>query len=119
HRTPWYRPKPVRILRPSSLDVYGREPVKTPSIPLDKGMARKLSAGLGWFSLGLGAAQLAVPGRVNSLIGVQDTARARLLQRLFGAQEVGMGMGIFAVPRRDMIVWNRVAGDAIHISLMA
>lgn len=91
----------------------------TPSLPLDKGMARKLSAGLGWFSLGLGAAQLAVPGHINSLIGVRDTGGTRMLQRLFGAQEVGMGMGIFSAPRRDLIVSSRVAGDAVHISLMA
>jgi uncharacterized membrane protein len=93
--------------------------VKTPSILVSNDVARKLSAGLGWFSLGLGAAQLAVPGKVNALIGVRDTDRARLLQRLFGAQEVSMGMGIFSVPRRDMLVWTRVAGDAIHISLMS
>jgi uncharacterized membrane protein len=80
--------------------------------------ARRLASGLGWFSLGLGAVQLIAPGRLNALIGVHDTGRARLLQRLFGMQEVTMGMGIFSAPRRDIPVWSRVAGDATHLALM-
>lgn len=90
----------------------------TRSLPISSDMARRLASGLGWFSLGLGAAQAAVPGRVNALIGIPDTDRNRLLQRLFGAQELTMGMGIFAAPRRDLPVWSRVAGDVVHVSLM-
>lgn len=90
----------------------------TPSLPISTGTARKLATGLGWFSLGLGAAQAAVPGKVNDLIGVPDTSRNRLLQRLFGAQELTMGFGIFASPRRDLPVMSRVAGDLVHITLI-
>jgi len=90
----------------------------TRAIPVSTDTAKKLASGLGWFSLGLGAVQTVAPGRVNALIGVPDTGRNRLLQRLFGLQELTMGMGIFSVPRRDLPVMSRVAGDVVHISLM-
>lgn len=90
----------------------------TSSLSINTDTARKLASGLGWFSLGLGAAQAIAPGRINALIGVPDTGRNRLLQRLFGAQELAMGMGIFSVPRRDLPIASRVAGDVVHVTLM-
>lgn len=93
--------------------------METRSVPISSDMARRLSSGLGWFSLGLGAVQTALPGKVNTLIGVPDTDRNRLLQRVVGAQELTMGLGIFASPRRDLPIWSRVAGDAIHVTLMS
>ena len=88
-------------------------------LPLSGEAARRLSNGLAVFSHSLGAAQLAAPGRINSLIGVRDDGRNRLLQRVFGMQEITSGTGILAGPRRDVWVWNRVAGDIVHVSLMA
>ncbi|GLY75871.1 SRPBCC family protein [Actinoallomurus iriomotensis] len=42
----------------------------------------------GWTSLGLGAAQLAAPGAVRRLAGVDDSAWARLLVPLAGVREL-------------------------------
>ena len=88
-------------------------------LPLSGDTARRLSNGLAVFSHSLGIAQLAAPGRINALIGVRDDGRNRLLQRVFGMQEITAGTGILAGPRRDVWVWNRVAGDIVHVSLMA
>ncbi|MDQ4044822.1 MAG: SRPBCC family protein [Chloroflexota bacterium] len=90
-----------------------------PSVPINTDTARQLASGLGWFSLGLGTVQVAVPGKVNAVIGVHDTSRNRLLQRIFGAQELAMGIGIFSSPRRDLPVASRVVGDLVHVTLVS
>ncbi len=69
-----------------------------------------LSRGLGWFGLSLGAAQLAVPGFVNRLVGVEDTARNRALMRAVSVRELAAGTGIFRRPRPVGWLWARVAG---------
>src|SRR4051794_6002405 len=93
--------------------------VQSVSLPLSSRAAQRLANGLGVFSECLGLTQIVAPGKVNSLIGVCDTSRNRALQRIFGAQEIMSGTGVFAGPRRDVWIWSRVAGDLIHISLMA
>src|SRR3954451_1079158 len=80
---------------------------------------RRVSKFLGAFSLGLGVAQLAMPERVNDLIGVKDTPKARTIQRLIGAQELSAGQGIFSFSPPTPILWSRVAGDALHLGLLA
>jgi uncharacterized membrane protein len=77
-----------------------------------------LRGGLGWFSLGLGAAQLAVPGFVNRLVGVDDIAPNRALMRAVGVRELAAGTGIFSRPRPVGWLWARVAGDAMDLTLL-
>jgi uncharacterized membrane protein len=77
-----------------------------------------LSQGLGWFSLGLGAAQTAAPGLVNRLVGVDDNARNRALMRAVGVRELTAGTGIFSRPRPVGWLWARVAGDAMDLALL-
>lgn len=48
---------------------------------------RRLVDGLGWFSLGLGSAQLVAPGVMNRLVGADDDAVSRAVQRWW----VGLG----------------------------
>ena len=79
---------------------------------------RRVSKFLGAFSLGLGVAQIAVPERVNELIGVKDTPKTRTIQRLVGAQELSAGQGIFAFSPPTPILWSRVAGDILHAGLL-
>jgi hypothetical protein len=79
---------------------------------------RKLAKGLGIFSFGLGVAQLAVPDRVNKLIGVKDTAKARAIQRAVGVQELSAAQGIFAFSPPTPVLWSRVAGDIVHLGLL-
>lgn len=81
--------------------------------------AAKLTTGLGWFSLGLGATQLLAPGRVNRMIGVRDDTRTRFGQVLVGAQELTAAAGILSQRRPVMWLWGRTAGDALHIAMVA
>jgi uncharacterized membrane protein len=77
-----------------------------------------LSTALGWFSIGLGAAELAAPRMLAKLIGTADTASAHTTLRIFGARELLAGAMILAGPRRSLPLWNRVLGDAIDIGAL-
>jgi uncharacterized membrane protein len=73
---------------------------------------------LGWFSLGLGTAQLAAPRALCRLVGASDEGLAPRVMRLMGARELTQGTGILARPRPTAWLWSRVAGDAIDLSLL-
>lgn len=80
---------------------------------------RRLAKFLGAFSFGLGAAQLAAPERINELIGLNDTPRMRTIQRLAGVQEITAAQGIFSLSPPTPVLWTRVAGDVLHLGLLA
>src|SRR5882762_9926521 len=46
--------------------------------------ADKLAQGLGWFSIGLGVAQIVAPRRMSRLIGVKDVDGNRAVMRAVG-----------------------------------
>ena len=71
---------------------------------------------LGWFSLGLGLAQVLAPRAVGRLIGVPQRAG---LMRALGARELACGAGLLARPRSPVWRWMRVAGDAMDLALLA
>lgn len=75
-----------------------------------------LAQALGWFSIGLGAAEVAMPGTLSRLIGVRG--RHRALVRSMGMREIAAGVGILAKKRPAEFLWARVAGDAIDLSLL-
>jgi uncharacterized membrane protein len=77
-----------------------------------------LASFLGWFSVGLGVAQLASPGGVARMIGVDDDERTRKTMRAIGARELAAGLGILSRPRPAGWVWSRVAGDAMDLALL-
>jgi uncharacterized membrane protein len=77
-----------------------------------------LARGMGWFSLGLGAAQLAAPGRVAELAGVRDDDRTLSTMRALGAREIASGLGILGMSRPAPFLWGRVAGDAMDLALL-
>jgi hypothetical protein len=80
---------------------------------------RKLAKFLGAFSFGLGVAQLAAPERVNRLIGVKDTPKTRAIQRAVGVQELTAAQGIFSFSPPTPVLWTRVAGDVLHLGMLA
>jgi uncharacterized membrane protein len=78
--------------------------------------ADKLARGLGWFSLGLGAAQILAPRTVAKIAGVNPDENQSLI-RLFGLRELASGVAIFMQGDRPAeAVWSRVAGDALDLA---
>lgn len=76
----------------------------------------RLANGLGWFSIGLGLAELAAPEALGRLIGVP--ARPDLIRSL-GMREIASGVGILSQSRPASWVWSRVAGDIMDLSLLS
>ena len=78
-----------------------------------------LSRGLGWFSVGLGVAELAAPRALARAIGVDPRGLTGATIRAMGARELANGLGILLRPRRALPLWARVAGDAIDLAFLA
>jgi uncharacterized membrane protein len=73
---------------------------------------------LGWFSLGLGAAQLLAPKAMCRLVGASGDGLSKHVMRALGVREAAQGIGILTRPRPTTWVWARVAGDALDLSLL-
>ena len=77
-----------------------------------------LARGLGWFSVGLGVAQVAAPKAVSRLIGVRPTNGSREVMRAIGVRELVAGAGLLAGRKPAPFLWARVAGDAMDLALL-
>ncbi len=67
---------------------------------------------LGWFSLGLGAAELLAPRRIAAAHGVPE---GKTVVRGFGAREVAAGIGVLAYPTSPVPFLVRAAGDVLDV----
>lgn len=83
----------------------------------EQGSAEQLALGLGWFSVGLGLAELLAPRAVAQAIGMPNASPSVL--RAFGAREIGAGLAILSEPDRAAWLWSRVGGDAVDLSYLA
>ena len=78
----------------------------------------RITTWLGWFSYGLGVAQLLRPGSVNRLFGVPaDNANNTLTQGI-GLREIASGTGILLRPRTTPWLWFRTAGDVMDLAVL-
>jgi hypothetical protein len=73
---------------------------------------------LGWFSIGLGAAQVSAPKAMCRLIGASGDGASPSVMRVMGARELTQGIGILTRPRPTGWLWARVAGDGLDLSLL-
>ena len=76
---------------------------------------QQLARGLGWFSIGLGAAELFAPKQIGNLIGVTNH---RTLIRMMGMREIAAGIGVLAEDRPRNSMTARVGGDALDLALL-
>lgn len=76
----------------------------------------QLAKALGWFSIGLGLAELLAPKQLGKAIGLSDNQRTL---QLLGLREIGSGVGILSQERPAGWLWSRVAGDAMDLGLLA
>jgi uncharacterized membrane protein len=74
--------------------------------------------GLGWFSIGLGLAEIAAPRQVARAIGIHDDDRNCRALRAIGVRELASGVGILAQDRPVTPVWSRVGGDVMDLALL-
>jgi hypothetical protein len=74
-----------------------------------------VARGLGWFSIGLGLAELLAPRALSRAIGLPGTAG---FTRACGIREIATGIGILASRNPTPWVWARVAGDALDVSTL-
>jgi uncharacterized membrane protein len=81
----------------------------------DGSNAADLARGLGWFSLGLGAAQVLAPRAVGQVIGVRLPP---LFMVLCGLREIACGIGILSGSDTRAWMKARVAGDALDLAAL-
>jgi uncharacterized membrane protein len=81
--------------------------------------ADKLAQGLGWFSIGLGVAQIVAPRRMSRLIGVKDVDGNRTVMRAVGMREIAAGIGLLSDPKPTGFAVARVAGDVMDLAMLA
>ena len=76
-----------------------------------------MARGLGWFSIGLGLAEVLAPRGIAKIAGVRGDHTG--LIRLLGLREIAHGIGIFSQGKRPAgAVWSRVAGDALDLACL-
>lgn len=79
--------------------------------------AESLALGLGWFSIGLGLAELFAPRSVARAIGMPNASDG-VLQTL-GAREIANGVAILSQPDNPMWLWSRVGGDGVDLAYLS
>src|SRR5689334_8191991 len=76
---------------------------------------QRAATGVGWFSLALGAAEVAVPGAMAKLVGASMNPQ---IIRLLGVREILSGIGILVSTRPTSWLWGRVAGDVMDLAVL-
>jgi hypothetical protein len=73
-----------------------------------------LARALGWFSIGLGLAEVLAPRHMAQLTGVPHPG----LIQAYGWREIAAGVGILSSKRPAGWLWTRVAGDALDLATL-
>src|SRR5690349_14311617 len=79
--------------------------------PSSLGASDRLGRALGWFSIGLGLAELLAPRRITRALGIEGQEG---LVRAYGVREVSSGLLSLSVEKQAGL-WSRVAGDGIDL----
>jgi uncharacterized membrane protein len=74
-----------------------------------------LAQRLGWFSIGLGLAEIFAPREVAQMIGIQER---RAMMRVLGMRQIVSGLGILSGRRPVGSLWSRVGGDVMDLALL-
>jgi hypothetical protein len=75
----------------------------------------RLARALGWFSIGLGVAELVAPGRIARSLGLADKER---LIWAYGARELASAVPTLSVDKPVGLA-SRIAGDALDLGTLA
>jgi hypothetical protein len=75
-----------------------------------------LVKGLGWFSIGLGVAELLAPRATAQAAGVRH---GKNLLQAYGVREIATGIGLLTSKDPQPWLWARVGGDALDLATLA
>src|SRR3954469_11120909 len=78
--------------------------------------AHSMARGLGWFSIGLGLAEVLAPRALTRGLGMEGNEQ---LVRAYGLREIATGIGILASDQPAPWIWGRVGGDALDMATLA
>lgn len=95
-----------------------REPIQHQEISDGNPADAKLGRSLGYFSIGLGIAELLAPRGLARMIGVEQDGLVTATLRAFGAREIASGVGLLARPTSTTGPWGRVAGDVLDLAML-
>lgn len=90
-----------------------RHPLSRALLDTPEGPMRSPARVLGWFSIGLGIAELVMPRALARAAGMPDRPH---LTRLYGLREIGTGVGLLTSRDPTPWLWARVAGDALDVA---
>jgi uncharacterized membrane protein len=96
-------PRPSRSARQSDADENG---------------GARLARALGWFSIGLGLAEVLAPDAMARLVGAEPDDGTTQLMRAFGLREISSGVGILSGRQTETWVRSRVAGDVLDLAML-
>jgi hypothetical protein len=80
------------------------------------GREERIVKGLGWFSIGMGLAQLLAPRAMAKASGMPENRIG--LMRAVGVRELATGVGLLSRRQPTMWLWTRVAGDAMDLTIL-
>ncbi len=75
----------------------------------------RVAKSLGWFSIGLGIAEIVAAERLTKLLGLEGMER---VVRAFGAREIASGVTTLST-EKETGLWSRLAGDALDLAVLA
>jgi uncharacterized membrane protein len=77
---------------------------------------KQLSQALGWFSIGLGLAELIAPRKVENCVGAPGNYK--ILTPALGLREITAGLGLLTQEKPKEWLWARVVGDFMDLALL-
>jgi hypothetical protein len=78
--------------------------------------AHDMARGLGWFSIGLGLAEVLAPRALTRGLGMEGNEQ---IVQAYGVREIATGIGILSSNQPAPWIWGRVGGDALDLATLA